>query len=179
MYACIMPTLFDCSSSQLFTYKAEYPHSLKSVGHTKKIIGHEFNIQGIVYVVFMTWSIKESNPELPRIIYIKGDRKQSNVIEMLAVLLAYDYAIHHGGSYDVQQHVISKKHQRSTRQSIRAGTDGSLQHRPVVQDTKQMHLWCVIRFSFAFTYCRSKHDIGDEKLLALFYHKDSLIRGYI
>lgn len=30
----------------------------------------------------------------------------------LAMQLAYDYAIHHGGSYDVQQHVISKKHQK-------------------------------------------------------------------
>lgn len=54
--------------------------------------------------------------------------------------LAYDYAIHHGDSYDVQQHVISKKHQRSARQRVRAGTDSSLQHRPVVQDTKQVHL---------------------------------------
>lgn len=52
--------------------------------------------------------------------------------------LAYDYAIHHGGSYDVQQHVISKKHQKC--QSIRAETDRSLQRSPVVQDTRQMHL---------------------------------------
>lgn len=59
---------------------------------------------------------------------------------MLSMQLAYDYAIHHGDSYDVQQHVISKKHQRSARQRVRAGTDSSLQHRPVVQDTKQMHL---------------------------------------
>lgn len=99
---------------------------------------------------------KNSNPELPGIINTEVDRKQSNV-EMLVMQLAYDYAIHHGGSYDVQQHVISQKHHRNARQSIRAGTDRSLQHRPVVQDTKQMHLWCVIRFSFTCTYCRSKH----------------------
>lgn len=30
----------------------------------------------------------------------------------LATQLAYDYAIHRGGSYDVQQHVISKKYQK-------------------------------------------------------------------
>ena len=135
-----MLTLFDCSNSQIFTYKAEYPHILKLVGHTKKITGHKFNIQVIIYIVSMKGSKKESNPELPRITSTKGDRKQSNVIGMLATQLAYDYAIHHGGSYDVQQHVISKKHQRSARQSIRAGTDRSLQHRPVVQDTKQMYL---------------------------------------
>jgi len=134
-----MLTLFECSSSQIFTYKAEYPHILKLVGHTKKIIGHKFDIQVIIYIVFMKVSKKESNPEPPRIISTKGDRKQSTVIEMLAMQLAYDYAIRHGGSYDVQQHVISKKHQRNARQSIRAGTDRSLQHRPVVQDTKQMH----------------------------------------
>lgn len=88
----------------------------------------------------MKGSKKDGNPELPTVISTKGDRKQSNVVEMFAMQLAYDYAIHHGSGYDVQQHVISKKLQRSARQIIRAATDRSLQHRPVVQDTKQMHL---------------------------------------
>lgn len=76
MYVSIMLTLFDCSSSQIFTYKAEYPHILKLVGHTKKIIGHKFNTQVIIYIAFMKGSKKESNPELPRLISTKGDRKQ-------------------------------------------------------------------------------------------------------
>lgn len=123
-----------------FTYKAEYPHILKPAGHTKNLVGHKFKIQVTTDIIFMKGSKRESDAELLRIISTKGDRNQSNAIRMPAMQLAYDYAIHHGGSYDVQQHVISKKHQRSARQSSGAGVDRSLQQRPVVQDTKQMHL---------------------------------------
>lgn len=150
MYLCTLLTVFHCSSSQIFSHKAEHPDILKLIRTPPKIIQYTGHQAQYLY------ESKESNPELPGIINTEVDRKQSNV-DMLAVQLAYDYAIHHGGSYDVQQHVISQKHHRNARESIRAGTDRSLQHKPVVQDTKQMHLWCVIRFSFACTYCRSKH----------------------
>lgn len=132
-------------------------YSQASRTHKKNLTGHKFKIQVTTDIVFMKGSKRESNVELLRIISTKGDRNQSNVIGMPAMQLAYDCAIHHGGSYDVQQHVISKKHQRSARQSSGAGVDRSLQHRPVVRDTKQMQLWCVIRFAFAFAHCRSKH----------------------
>lgn len=67
------------------------------------------------------------------------------------------FTVHHGGSYDVQQHVISLRHQRNARWAIRAETDRSLKWSPMVQDTEQVHLWCAVRLSFPFTYCRSKH----------------------
>lgn len=132
---------FGCSSSQIFTSRAQHPCALKLGGHPEEKIRHKFK-----HTLPSYEKKQSSKAELPRIIGAEGGGRPGTVWGCLCA-----------AGRGCPPGVIARKHQGSASQSLRAGAGRTLPHRPAAQDTKQMHFWCVIRFSFAFTHWRSKH----------------------
>lgn len=152
----LKPIFFGCSSSQIFTSRAPHPRALKLGGHPEEKIRHKFK-----HTLFSYERKQSSKSRTTPNHWCQRWWKARHCLGLFVCSWQGLCSAQQGGC---PPGVIARKHQGSARQSLRAGAGRTLPRRPAAQDTKQMHFWCVIRFSFAFTHWRSKHWHGGWKI---------------
>lgn len=162
---------FGCSSSQIFTSRAQHPCALKLGGHPEEKIRHKFK-----HTLPSYEKKQSSKAELPRIIGAEGGGRPGTVWGCLCAAGRGCAApsredAHQGLLQGSTRAVPARPSEQGLAELCHAGLQPKIPSRCTSDVSSDSLLHLLIG--------DQSIDTGDEKLLDLFYHRGSLIRGYI